>query len=111
MTNGEGNDLDRTGSEKSVINSAKTPCSDKLPLRCRLNDGCDHDALTLSHAADSPPAGNFQANLGWSKSLRNRWIPPQRVYAATQRRRLVYMRSHLLRGLSSKSLIRRKNRL
>ena len=51
---------------------------------------------------------NFQANLCCAKSLRNREIPLQRVYAATQGRGLVYTRSHLVHGLSSKSLIRRK---
>jgi len=51
---------------------------------------------------------NFQANPYGRKSLGIWGISFLRVYAATQGAGLVYTRSHLVRGLSSKSLIRRK---
>jgi hypothetical protein len=53
----------------------------------------------------------FQANFIPSKSLRNCAVRFERVYAATQGRRLVYMRSHLSFGLGSKSLIQREKGL
>jgi len=50
----------------------------------------------------------FQANFIRAKSLRNCAVRFERVYAATQGGRLVYMRSHLYFGFPSKSLIQRE---